>query len=399
MEAAFFEGNRKSLRDKLGHGSLVVISGYGEMQHKHDCAAAFEQEASFYYLTGVREPDWWYLSDGLSGKEYLVRPDESDIKTVFDGSMSNTDARDCSGIRDIIGRDEAMRILRTWAKKHTIVYTTEQPAYLAQAGFQLNHAQAELKKVLTRTFQTVQTCTREIAQLRSIKQPEEVRAIQRAIAVTERAFLAAKETLKTAAYEYEVEAEMTRVIRSGGAWGHAYLPIVAGGINACTLHYIRNDTRLSKKELLLIDVGAQVDGYAADITRTYAIGQKPTKRHQAVHDAVRYAQQACIEQLKPGVSVAAFSDEVDVIMKQAISSLGLSVNSYRKYFPHAIGHGLGLDVHDVSSDSPVFVPGMFVTVEPGIYIVEEGIGVRIEDDILITDIGHKNLSARLDTHY
>lgn len=398
MNTDFFMNNRARLREKLKHGSLIVISGYGEMQQKHDCAAPFEQEANYYYLTGVEAPDWWYMADGISGKEYLVRPDISDVKQIFDGSLTNEAATEASGIRDVIGRDEAMRILRTWAKKHTIVYTTEQPSYLSQAGFQLNHAQVELKKVLERTFQTVQICNRELAQLRSIKQLEEVAAIKRAIAVTEKAFKAAKNLLKTAKYEYEIEAEMTQFIRSSGARGHAYTPIVAAGANACTLHYIKNDAKLSKKDLLLMDVGANVDGYAADITRTYALG-KPNKRQIAVHDAVREAQVSCIALLKPGLLVEEYGNKVDEIMKNALEKLGLSGEKYRTYFPHAIGHGLGLDVHDVGAGLKEFTPGMVVTVEPGIFIPEEGIGVRIEDDILITEKSHKNLSSRLSTQY
>ncbi len=400
MNASFFELNRSRLRESLKHGSLIVITGYGEMQHRHDCVVPFAQEANFYYLTGITEPDWWWMQDGISGKEYLVRPDMSEQKQIFDGSLSNFDATRASGIKNIIGRDEAMRVMRTWAKTHSIVYTTEQPRFLTEMNMQLNHAQSELHKVLERTFKTVQVCTRELAQLRAIKQPEEIVAIEKAITITIKAFEAAKIALKTAKYEYEIEAAMTHEIRRGGASGHAYTPIVAAGGNACTLHYVQNNQSLRKKELLLIDVGACVDGYAADITRTYAIGT-PSKRQKTVHAAVCEVQSRCINLLKPGLSFQEYEERVRTIMEGAIDKLGLPVADYRKYFPHAIGHGLGLDVHDAlhAEKQPVFQPGMVVTVEPGIYIPGERIGVRIEDDVLITENGHKNLSAKLSTDW
>jgi Xaa-Pro aminopeptidase len=202
-------------------------------------------------------------------------------------------------------------------------------------------------------------------------------------------------------YEYEIEAAFTHAFRSNGATGHAYDPIVAGGKNACTLHYNDNNMALPKNGLVLMDIGARVGGYAADITRTYAIGT-PTQRQKDVHAAVESAHHAIITLLRPGASVIEYHDSVDAIMKEALIGLGLmqsvdDTKAYRTYFPHAVSHGLGIDVHDGLGRPETFQPGMVLTVEPGIYIPSEGIGVRIEDDILITDTGHRNLSAALPT--
>jgi Xaa-Pro aminopeptidase len=150
----------------------------------------------------------------------------------------------------------------------------------------------------------------------------------------------------------------------------------------------------------VIDIGARINGYAADVTRTYAI--KPSKRQQAVHAAVQNVHQRIIELLKPGLLVADYARTVDEIMKDALQTLGLldrrdDETTYRKYFPHAVSHGLGVDVHDRLGSPRYFEPGMVITVEPGIYIPEEGIGVRIEDDILITETGHDNLTRKLST--
>ncbi|HAC56108.1 TPA: hypothetical protein DCF80_01280 [Candidatus Saccharibacteria bacterium] len=396
MNPDFYQKNRRALLDKIGGGALVVITGYGEVQRTHDAASWFEQEANFWYLTGVELPDWWLVLDGTHGTEWLVSPEISDTQAVFDGSFSPETIKSGSGIKTIIERDEAVRRLRQLIKHHSIVYTTEQPSYLREHGhFQLNSAQAELKKTLERTFQTVQLCNRELAELRTIKQPEETTAIQAAIDVTIGAIEAMKQNLSGAKYEYELDAILTQAIRSKGA-RHAYDPIVASGINACTLHYVKNQGRLSKKELVLLDVGARVNGYAADISRTYSLGT-PTKRQHAVHDAVREAQERCINLLKPGLSLQEYQAECEHIMKTALTSLKLSTERYREYFPHAMGHGLGVDVHDNLVGHSSLRPGMVLTVEPGIYIRDEQIGVRIEDDILITENGFKNLSARLST--
>jgi Xaa-Pro aminopeptidase len=397
MDQTFFASNRQSLLNQLKKGALVVVTGYGEMQRSHDSANRFEQEANFWYLTGVTQPDWWLIVDGTHRTQWLVAPDIDDVKAVFDGGNDAELIASVSGIKTILTRDEAVRRLRDLAKHHSIVYTTEQPKYLReQAHFQLNHAQTELKKTLERIFQNVQLCNRELATLRTIKQPEEISAIERAIKITIRAFESLKLTLPKAKHEYELQAVLDYEIRRLGAWGHAYDPIVASGLNACTLHYNQNDARLNKKSLLLLDVGARIDGYAADISRTYALSA-PTKRQQQVHEVVERAQSACIALMRPGLSFVDYEENCERIMKQALETLGLPTEKYREYFPHAMGHGLGVNVHDPLAGYDSMQPGMVITVEPGIYIRDEAIGVRIEDDILITENGHRNLSAALST--
>jgi len=173
---------------------------------------------------------------------------------------------------------------------------------------------------------------------------------------------------------------------------------VAAGANACTLHYAHNRSKVMGRQLVLMDVGASYGGYTADITRTYAKGE-PTKRQRQVHEAVEAAHHRIIGLIRPMLAVDEYQREVDAIMREAIASLGLPSDdaALRRYFPHAVSHGLGIDVHD-SLGSPRFLQaGMVLTVEPGIYLPEEGIGVRIEDDILVTAAGNENLSRRLST--
>jgi Xaa-Pro aminopeptidase len=225
--------------------------------------------------------------------------------------------------------------------------------------------------------------------------------MKQAINLTMGAFEYVKENLASFTYEYEVEAEFSYWFTKQGAKGHAYDPIVASGSNACTLHYVDNDSKLKKRDLLLLDIGARVSGYAADITRTYALGE-PTKRQSEVHEVLQTAQQKIIRLIRPELLVEEYQQKVDDIMGDAMIALGLiktkdDEKNYRKYFPHAVSHGLGVDVHDSLGGPKYFKPGMVLTVEPGIYIPEEGIGVRIEDDILVTEKGRTNLSSRLST--
>ena len=397
MNSDFFEGNRRALLDKLGHGALVVVTAYSEMQRGNDAAHAFEQESNFWYLTGIDAPDWWLILDGNSGTSWLVHPDVEEMQQIFDGSLDGKAASRISGVRHVITRDEALVKLRALTKTHSVVYTVDQSKMVREhTHFQLNHAQTELRKLLERNFQKVQDCYRELAILRTIKQPQEIAAIEKAIKLTNAALKIVHANFQKYKVEYEIEADLTHLMRRAGAAGHAYSPIVAAGQNACTLHYHANNDTLQKKQLVLIDVGARADGYAADISRTYAFGQ-PTKRQKEVHTAVREAQRACIDLLKPGLRFDEYQTSVESIMIQAVEKIGFKAADLHTYFPHAVGHGLGVDVHDTLAGYETLEPGMVLTVEPGLYIPDEGIGVRIEDDILITELGHRNLSVHLPT--
>lgn len=366
-------------------------------------ASKFQQEANFWYLTGIQQPDWLLIIDGLSGEEWLVAPQVSSTHEIFDGSLPFKAASEISGIKKIISRDEGDVLLRQLAKKHSVVYTIDNPPYSEHFNFSLNPAISENKKRLERLFQKVIDCQKNIAKRRAIKQPEEIKAMQAAINLTINTFEVVKEKMPHLLYEYEFEAEFNYYFKRHSGADHAYDPIVASGKNACTLHYTDNNKKLSTKEFVLLDVGARVDGYAADITRTYA-KTDPSKRKQAVHRAVTDAQHAIISLLKPNLAVEEYIRECDRIMKQALASIGLLADfsdeaTYRRYFPHAVSHGLGIDVHDSLGAPRYFEDGMVLTVEPGIYIPEEGIGVRIEDDILITSTGHRNMSAKLSTDW
>lgn len=382
-------------------GGLLVIAGYTGMQRTNDLEYRFEQEANFWYLTGVEFPDWWLIMDAKRGKSWLVEPEIDEIHRLFAMSLPADAAKAVSGISEILSRDEAMTMIRKAESTHKLVYTVGPPPYHEHFNFTMNPAGKDLIKILERIFPKVQDFWLEMARLRAIKQPVEIDIMQAAIDVTIDGLKSVKKKLSTYKHEYQIEADLSYAFRVHGADGHAFEPIIAGGSNATVAHYFTNNSPLKKGTLLMLDIGARQGKYAADIARTYAVG-KPTKRQVAVYEAVRDTQAALIEMLKPGLSIEEYYKQVDSMMKQKMIELGLITSvsddkGYRRHFPYSVSHGLGIDIHDVLGRPQVFQPGMVLTVEPGITILEEGIGVRIEDDILITENGHRNLSGKLST--
>lgn len=380
---------------ELARGVPIVLTGYHAMQLSGDMAAPFLQESNFWWLTGIDEPGWRMIIEPGRHHVTLVAPDVSEIDHIFMGGMSSDEAMKLNGAQEVITADEFEPRLRHLARTHTVVDTLE----VESESFVVNPARKELVAMLRRTFASVEMIDKEIVTLRAVKTDEEIRRIREACNLTVEAFKQVRSQFAEYKHEYQVEAAFTSEFRSRAAV-HAYAPIVAAGERACTLHYDKNANSVRSRDLVVIDIGARINGYAADVTRTYAI--KPSKRQQAVHAAVQNVHQRIIELLKPGLLVADYARTVDEIMKDALQTLGLldrrdDETTYRKYFPHAVSHGLGVDVHDRLGSPRYFEPGMVITVEPGIYIPEEGIGVRIEDDILITETGHDNLTRKLST--
>lgn len=397
MKPDFFKHNRQKLTLALG-GQLVILSAYGRLQRSNDAAHAFTQEANFWYLTGIEEPDWMVIIDGSQDKSWLVMPQISDVHMTFDGGLDAARAKEISGVDKVISKDESLKLLRILAKKHSLVCTLDTPTHAEHFNFSLNPSILHAKHMLERQFAGVQDIQKDLAKLRAIKQPEEVAMIQKAINATISGFTYVRSNLHSYKNENQIDADISWRIRKSGAKGHAYDPIIAAGKNACTLHYSHNHDKIASRQLVLMDVGASYGGYAADITRTYIKGQ-PTKRQIAVHGAVESAHKQIIALISPSVSIEEYQRSVDSIMQGAVESLGLgkSEGTLRKYFPHSVSHGLGIDVHDSLGAPKYFAENMVLTVEPGIYIPEEGIGVRIEDDILVTAKGNKNLSGALST--
>jgi len=395
MQKDFFISNRAALREKVGDDPIIV-SAYTLLQRSGDAAFKFEQEANFWYLTGIDSADWKLVIEGE--RSWLIAPDVDEVHQIFDGSIAADEALQTSGVDMVLNFSEGEKLMADLASKYQKVFTIGDDPRKGHYDFALNPGPVQLLETLQAIFATVNDCRSELAKLRAIKKPEEIEQMKAAIALTVEAFDKVKENMQSYTSEYEIEADFSYAFRKNGAKGHAYDPIVAMGKNACTLHYVKNEDDLEAGQFVLLDIGARYNGYAADITRTYAFG-KMSDRHVVVHRAVETAHHEIIALLQPGVNVKEYFHKVDEIMIATLHELGLlkEKSDYRKYFPHSISHGLGIDVHDSLGGPEVFQPGMVLTVEPGIYIPEEGIGVRIEDDILITEAGNENLSHKLST--
>jgi Xaa-Pro aminopeptidase len=395
----FFMGNRRALRTLCATADPIVITANGLLQRGADSTYAFAQDANFWYLTGIEEPDILLVMYG--DQEYLIVPERDDNREVFDGAVNTNTLSTVSGITRVVGRQEGWKQLALELKAGIVATLAPAPAYIEHYGMYVNPARLTLASELQvhGVRETIDIAA-HMASLRVIKQPEELVAVQSAIDTTIDTLLA----LTTAAcltaydYEYQLEADITRGFRYLGAAGHAFEPIVAGGLNACTLHNVANNDRLHAEQLIVVDVGAEVEHYAADITRTVS-SSLPTNRQQAIYDAVLDVQKFGFELIKPGSFIKDNEEKIEAYMGEKLQQLGLikkiTHENVRQYFPHATSHFLGLNVHDIGDYHEPLQPGMVITVEPGIYIADEAIGIRIEDDVLITDSGIQILTDRL----
>jgi len=395
MQQGFFSKNRSTLL-AANNTELYIFSGNVSVQRSNDASYAFEQEANFWYLTGISAAGWKLVIE--KDECTLIAPDVDEVHRIFDGSLSNEKAKEISRVDRVLNYSDGEAYLKGLNDRYKKVGTLGADPHADHYDFSLNPGPLRLHEKLAEQFSEVIDCRKPLAKQRAIKQPEEIQNIRDAIALTIEGFEKVKLNIDQYTAEYEIEADFSHHFRRNGADGHAYDPIVAAGKNACTLHYGKNRDALEKGVFVLLDIGARYKGYAADITRTYAFGEV-SDRYRSVHAAVENAHEEIIALLKPGLLTKEYLESVDEIMKNALNGLGLlsSPSDYRKYFPHAVSHGLGIDVHDSLGGAEKLLPGMVLTVEPGIYIPEEGIGVRIEDDILITESGNENLSAALST--
>lgn len=401
FSSEFFAGNRQRLRELFTGTAPIVVPANGLLQRGADSTYAFAQDANFWYLTGIDEPDLILIID--RDKEFLVVPERSASRQAFDGRLSATELSKRSGIKTIYDDKQGWdKLSKRLNKVKHVATVAVPPAYVEHYGFYTNPARAAVINRLKEVKSDLELLdlSPHLARLRMIKQPVEIEAIQRAIDITAAGIKEAtkQSKLKSYANEYQVEAELTRAFRRRGSSGHGFEPIVASGKRACVLHNVANSGDLLSDELLLIDVGAEVDHYSADITRTIAIGN-PSKRQQAVYNAVLEVQEFALSLLKVGVMLKDYEQQIEHFMGEKLRELGLiktiSQEAIREFYPHATSHFLGLNVHDIGDYNRPLEANVVLTVEPGIYIPKEGIGVRLEDDVLITARGPKVLSRKL----
>jgi len=406
----------------MGEGAAAVFAAAPERIRSNDVEHRYRQGSDFHYLTGFPEPEAvCLLLPGHPKDEFVlfVRPRDPERETWtgrrfgVDGAMESFGAAMAYPIERL---DEMVAQYLGERDRLYCVLERDQAFNQRVLGW-LQQLQA--KRPRTGSGPTALLDARQVLhEMRLYKEPEEIEAMRRAIAISAEAHVGAMRGARAGSPEYEIEAAMEHVFRAAGASGPAYPSIVASGPNATILHYTSNDRVLREVDLLLIDAGAEYDGYCADVTRTFPVAPRFEGRGRALYDAVLAAQTAAIECVRPGVRFDDVHQRAVTVLVEGLIGLGLLKGSvgeirdqelYRPFYMHRTSHWLGLDVHDVGDyrrggTSRVLEAGMVLTVEPGLYIGEHvedigaewrGLGVRIEDDVLVTVDGHEVLSAAI----
>jgi Xaa-Pro aminopeptidase len=397
FDKSFFAGNRTKLRRQCGDDAPIVIAANGRMQKSADIAFAFHQDSNFWYLTGLNEPEAVLVID--TKETYVILPEMSDYLSYFYGQSKQETIQDISRINKIYGAEDGWGRLNKRVKQTKKAYSlTPPPSYMDVYGMYTNPTRQDLFSKLKDTAEETEIIDvrQELALMRMIKQPSELKALQAAVDLTVDAFkYVGKQSFKT---EKEIEAAFSIYFLQHGQHDHAYDPIVAAGHNACLMHTSSTRARMIRNNIVLIDIGVEVDSYAADITRIITL-DPPTKRQKEVYDAVLATQQFAISNIKPGISIRENEKLVEQFIGEQMVQLGIikkpERESIRHYFPHATSHFLGRDVHDLGDYDAPLAENMVLTIEPGIYIPEESIGIRIEDDILVTKDGCRIMSDAL----
>lgn len=398
MEISDFIPKRlEKLAEQLNNNEAVILFSNGNPEGGVN---RFEQDKNFLYFTGLEIPNARLMlvkvNDKLASTLFIARNIPERI--VWEGAkMYPEEATEISTIESVKFLDEFKSVATSTLamgrfKKVFVNYShldIDQP--LTERHLFVEKLKQIQPNLLFENFNEI------VRPLRQIKDEFELEQMQRAIDITGKGLNVIFKKSRIEMFEFELEAMLYNEMLSTGLRFWGFTPIIACGKNAATLHYIDNDTQIADGEMVLCDVGASCYGYSADITRTFPIDAKFTPRGKEVYEEVLNVQKEIIAMIKPGATMVELNEKTNELITNACHKLGLikEDSDYKKYYMHSVGHHLGLDTHDLSLRNTVLEAGMVITVEPGIYIPEESIGVRIEDDILVTEKGNKVLSAAI----
>jgi Xaa-Pro aminopeptidase len=407
LPAELFTGNRKRFIEKMEKNSIAIFNSNDELPMNGDQLFKFKQNADLYWLTGIEQEDTMLVlfPDNPDPKYrevlVLVRPNE--LKEKWDGHrLRKNEANAISGIGTIIWLDTLDGMLQPWIHLADNIYlNTNENDRKANLVPVRDYRYAEEMK-WRYPLHNYKRSARIMKELRAVKSPLEVQVMQKAVDITEKAFRRLLQFIKPGVMEYEIEAEIFHEFLRNRATGIAYNSIIASGDRARTLHYIANDQECKDGELVLMDFGAEYGGYCADLTRTVPVNGKFTDRQRTVYNACLHLHDYAKSLLKPGITMLDYTDKVGDEATKVFLKIGLlnetdvknedpDNKAYRKYLYHGISHHLGIDVHDLGTRTEPITAGMLFTVEPGIYIEEEKMGVRIENNLWITADGNKDL--------
>ncbi|WP_186758465.1 aminopeptidase P family protein [Echinicola salinicaeni] len=399
INPSFYKSNREKLVKQLNPKSIAVFHSNDLMPTNADGTMKFRQNNDLFYFTGIDQEETVLLVcpdfPNEAMREILFVRETNEHIAIWEGNkLSKEEAARISGIKQvrwISEYDSVLNQLMCYCD-HVFLHTNEHRG----ASNEVETRNARYIKKIRETFplHNYQRLAPIMERLRTVKGQDEINQMQRACDITEKGFRRVLGFVQPGVKEYEIEAEFMHEFLRHGSRGFAYEPIIGSGANSCVLHYLENDKICNSGELILMDVGAEYGNYNADMTRTIPVNGRFSPRQKAVYEAVLRVKKDAVTMLRPGVVIQEFQKEVAKIMEEELIGLGLLDRTdvknqdprhplYRKYFMHGTSHHLGLDVHDIGPVYEPIKPGMVFTVEPGIYIREEKIGIRLENNYVI----------------
>ncbi len=411
LNSTIFINNRKRFIKEMKPNSIAIFVSNDEWPSNGDALHHFKQNSDLYWLSGVEQEDSMVIlfpdCPDAKYKEVLVLVRPNELKEKWDGKrLRSTEATAISGIQTIVWLDSIDAMLQTWIHLADTIYldSNENDRKASLVRSREYRFIDEIKSQYP--LHQYMRAAKILKQLRSIKQKEEVEVIQKAIDITDNTFRRLLKFIKPGVMEYEIEAEIVHSFLSQRATGEAYGSIIASGDRARTLHYVSNNQACKDGELILMDFGANYGGYCADLTRTVPVNGKFSKRQKEVYNACLHLHNYAKGILKPGISIVDYTDKVGEEATQQFIKIGLITKSdvknedkenraYRKYLYHGISHHLGIDVHDLGTRTEPIKAGMVFTVEPGIYIEQEQMGIRIENNFWITKNGNIDMMKNI----
>jgi len=385
------EERRQALFDLLDPGVAVIGAAERWAHDVYPQASDFRQDNGFYYLTGIETPDAWLVmlkSEDGSGKTLIYAPPRDPAAEMWTGrqlGMEEVKERAGATVRPLsdFGSEVIDRLLGAgMAAAYPRVYLSFGSG---------REQQRELVESAMKAGRTISDVDPLLSGLRLVKDSVELARLRRAIEITAEAQREAMSAARPGMYEYELEAVVEYVFRSRGAERVGFPTIVGSGPNSVVLHHDRNRRRMEEGDLVVIDAGAEYGYYTADVTRTFPVSGEFTSRQRKVYELVLATQKTVIDSIRPGRTVWELEKIARSYMRE--HSEGLCSSGCDRYFNHGLSHWLGMDVHDVGDRMATLEPGMVLTIEPGIYLPDESLGVRIEDDVLVTKVGHEVLSV------
>ena len=411
LDSNIFVNNRKRFVRQMVSNSIAVFVSNDEWPGNGDALHPFKQNSDLFWLSGIIQEDSMVIlfpdNPDPKFREVLVLVRPNELKEKWDGKrLRAEEARKISGIQTIVWLDSLDALLQGWIHLADTIYLDSNENDRKASNIQTREYRFIAEMKARYPLHQFMRAAKIMKDLRAIKTKEEIAVVQKAIDITDLTFRRIMKFVRPGVHEYEVEAEIWHSFLSNRATGPAYGSIIASGDNARTLHYVSNNAVCKDGDLLLMDFGAEYGGYCADLTRTIPVNGKFTKRQKEVYNACLHLHNYAKSILKPGINILDYTDKVGEEATKQFIKIGLITKAdvknedkenraYRKYLYHGISHHLGIDVHDLGTRTAPIQAGMLFTIEPGIYIEEEKMGIRIENNFWITKNGNNDLMKNI----